>query len=72
VIKEVTKLREMLFRVDVAMDSTGKAPKGFFMIPYGRNPQFVGRGSYLKDLSARLERRGRHNRVALVGLGGIG
>jgi hypothetical protein len=72
VIKEVKSLREVLSQVDDVMSSTGKSPKGFFMVPYGRNPQFVGRHSYLKDLSSRLERGDRHNRVALVGLGGIG
>lgn len=77
VIKVVKRLRDILSQVDDATSSTEKAPesvfvKGIFMIPYGRNPHFVGRDSYLKDLSARLERRGRHNRVALVGLGGIG
>jgi hypothetical protein len=77
VIKEVKKLRDILSQVDDTTSSTGKASesrfvRGFFMIPYGRNPQFVGRDSYLKDLNEKLERRDRHNRVALVGLGGIG
>jgi hypothetical protein len=45
---------------------------GLFLMPYARNPHFIGRDTYIKDLGARLESEKRHNRVALVGLGGIG
>ncbi|KAI9775356.1 MAG: hypothetical protein M1839_001272 [Geoglossum umbratile] len=46
--------------------------QGFFVMPYARNSQFVGRDIYIEDLGTRLEKRTSHNRVALVGLGGIG
>ena len=46
--------------------------QGLFVMPYARNSRFIGRDAYIEDLSARLENRKGHNRVALVGLGGIG
>ena len=45
---------------------------GQFVMPYARNPHFVGREAQLDDLSSRLEVANKHTRVALVGLGGIG
>jgi hypothetical protein len=45
--------------------------KGHFVIPYARNSHFIGQVAYIEDLGTRLESK-RHNRVALVGLGGIG
>jgi hypothetical protein len=41
-------------------------------MPYARNSHFIGRDAHIEDLGARLENRKGHNRVALVGLGGIG
>ena len=46
--------------------------EGHFLVPFARNPDFTGRESYLNDLSVRLGKENNHNRVALVGLGGIG
>jgi hypothetical protein len=46
--------------------------KHLFIIPYARNPHFIGRDTYIEDLGVRLEVENKHNRVALVGLGGIG
>jgi hypothetical protein len=46
--------------------------EGHFIVPYARNPHFIGRDAYIEDLGIRLEAEKRHNRVALVGLGGIG
>ena len=43
-----------------------------FMVPFARNPSFVGQNNYLEDLAARIQPGIRHDRVALVGLGGIG
>lgn len=42
------------------------------MVPFTRNPSFIGRDAYLKDLAVRIELGDRHSRVALVGLGGVG
>jgi hypothetical protein len=49
-----------------------KIVEGHFIVPYAINPHFIGRGAYIEDLCIRLEAEGRHNRAALVGLGGIG
>ena len=46
--------------------------EGYFLVPFARNPDFTGRESYLSDLSVRLGKENSHNRVALVGLGGVG
>ena len=46
--------------------------EGHFVMPYARNSHFIGRDAYIEDLGTRLELEKRHNRVALVGLGGIG
>ena len=46
--------------------------KGHFLVPFVRNPDFIGRDLYMKELSGKLEKESIHSRVALVGLGGIG
>jgi hypothetical protein len=46
--------------------------EALFVVPYARNPNFIGRDAYIEDLGTRLESEKMHNRVALVGLGGIG
>ena len=43
-----------------------------FMVPFARNPCFVGQDISLEDLAARIGPGNSHDRVALVGLGGIG
>ncbi|KAK4696133.1 hypothetical protein P7C71_g1739, partial [Lecanoromycetidae sp. Uapishka_2] len=45
--------------------------KGLVMVPYARNRLFVGRDAQLQDLKVKLANN-EHNRVALVGLGGVG
>ena len=50
----------------------GNAAEGLFVMPYTRNSYFVGQDAYIEKLGTRLESEKRHNRVALVGLGGIG
>jgi hypothetical protein len=50
----------------------GNVAKGLFIMPYARNSHFVGQDAYIESLGTRLESEKRHNRVALVGLGGIG
>jgi hypothetical protein len=51
----------------------GNAAEGLFVMPYARNFHFIGQGAYIEDLGTRLEsEEKRYNRVALVGLGGIG
>lgn len=43
------------------------------MIPYSRNPDFVGRETILQRLNDRFASLGKvHARVALFGLGGVG
>lgn len=43
------------------------------MIPYSRNPDFVGRNEVLQQLKDRSKSIGEaHSRVALFGLGGVG
>ena len=43
------------------------------MIPYVRNPGFVGREHILDQLAKRIMPLGKaHSRVALYGLGGVG
>jgi hypothetical protein len=42
------------------------------MVPFARNVNFIGRQSLMKELAAKIEKRKKHSRVALVGLGGIG
>ena len=43
------------------------------MIPYARNPGFVGREHILDQLAKRIMPLGKaHSRVALYGLGGVG
>jgi len=51
---------------------TGVVVEGLFMVPFARNNNFVGQNSLIEELGAKLEGENRHNRVALVGLGGIG
>jgi hypothetical protein len=45
-----------------------------FMVPFGRDPSFLGRADVIRAISREYERlaMGFHTRVALVGLGGIG
>ncbi|KAE8321654.1 hypothetical protein BDV39DRAFT_210507 [Aspergillus sergii] len=50
-----------------------KANATFFILPYSRNPGFVGRGPILESLGVCLASFGLlHNRIALYGLGGVG
>lgn len=53
-------------------DRPENTPKRHFIVPYARNAEFVGRRAQLDVLTAKLDVKGRHNRVALVGLGGVG
>ncbi len=46
--------------------------KGLRVVPYARNTRFVGRDTQLRDLEKRLRHNKNHNRVAIVGLGGVG
>lgn len=54
------------------MGSRAKPQRGLLLIPFARNPTFVGRDVQIEDLGSRLETQVGHTRVALVGLGGIG
>ncbi|PYI10351.1 kinesin [Aspergillus sclerotiicarbonarius CBS 121057] len=50
-----------------------EANSSFFMMPYARNPGFVGREHTLSQLAERIMPLGKaHSRVALYGLGGVG
>ena len=42
------------------------------MVPFVMKSQFIGGEVHLEDLRTRYERPDRHNRLALMGLGGIG
>ena len=67
-------LQKLLINVQVAQPTTPHhtPSEGHFLVPFAQNPDFVGRESYMSNLGARIDRKGSHNRVALVGLGGIG
>lgn len=43
-----------------------------FMVPFSRDPSFVGREDILVKLSERAVASPAHVRTALVGLGGVG
>ncbi|KAL1985939.1 hypothetical protein VTN96DRAFT_7204 [Rasamsonia emersonii] len=54
-------------------DPLPEAERSIFMIPYSRNPDFVGRNEILHQLKDRSKSIGEaHSRVALFGLGGVG
>jgi hypothetical protein len=43
------------------------------MVPFRRNPDFIGRDEFFKNLTTRLTvKKGPQARVALWGLGGVG
>ncbi|MCJ1271298.1 hypothetical protein MMC22_011198 [Lobaria immixta] len=48
------------------------APKVYFMVPFQRNRDLIGREEYIQKLETKLCVPNKHCRVALVGLGGIG
>ncbi|KAI4234746.1 MAG: hypothetical protein LQ349_003598 [Xanthoria aureola] len=49
-----------------------KRPKTYSLIPVQWAEDFTGREEQLSDLSSKLSQPGKHTRVAIVGLGGIG
>ncbi|CAG9954248.1 unnamed protein product [Clonostachys rosea f. rosea IK726] len=51
---------------------TTKTNRVFFCIPFTMNPRFVGRDDILSKISTTLFTKNGYNRLALVGLGGIG
>ena len=48
------------------------AAKNYFMVPFQRNGDLVGRERYIQSLETKLCIPDKYCRVALVGLGGIG
>jgi tetratricopeptide (TPR) repeat protein len=48
------------------------AQKVCWMVPFDRNPRFVGRQSQLQDLAERVFAEDRPKRAAIIGLGGVG
>jgi hypothetical protein len=51
------------------------APKVHWLFPFGRNKQFAGRRSQLEELSTKLgsgDSEDNCQRVAIIGLGGVG
>jgi tetratricopeptide (TPR) repeat protein len=51
------------------------APKAHWLVPFGRNKQFIGRHSQLEELFAKLDLEDPEDdcqRVAIAGLGGVG
>ncbi|OCK73604.1 kinesin light chain, partial [Lepidopterella palustris CBS 459.81] len=47
-------------------------PKAFWLVPFTRNPRFVGRSQSLFQLETNLFGEDRRPTVAIVGLGGVG
>lgn len=43
--------------------------KAHFLVPFDRDPQFVGREDIITDINHKLEIK---RRVALAGIGGVG
>jgi hypothetical protein len=41
-----------------------------FIVPFDRNPNFIGRGTQLAELEEKLFGGGRTTKVAITGLGG--
>ena len=63
--------RENLICV-VVVEAPRKRLKPSIMIPYQRDPKFVGRKDILRDIEQRFSVQNTHHRLALVGLGGVG
>ena len=47
-------------------------PKLHLPLPFARNKNFVGRNSQLEQLSRKIQTEGQFQRIAIVGLGGVG
>ncbi|RAL05725.1 kinesin [Aspergillus ibericus CBS 121593] len=70
-----TEARAMMssFSESDSMLLADEANPSFFMMPYARNPGFVGREHTLSQLAEHIMPLGKtHSRVALYGLGGVG
>jgi serine/threonine protein kinase len=46
--------------------------KHYFLVPYARNPNFIGRESQLSELRVMTDLQFQHSRMAVTGLGGVG
>ncbi|CAI6342365.1 unnamed protein product [Periconia digitata] len=64
-------INEYNVRRTIALHTTPRAEAPWIM-PFQRNPQFVGRASELAQINDLLANDSRCERVAIVGLGGVG
>ena len=69
-----TCAKEILFLVPTLSCSNIPAIQSFFMVPFRRDDNFVGRKNILKIIDERRKHMASRNhfRLALVGLGGVG
>jgi NB-ARC domain len=49
-----------------------RTQKACWMVPFDRNPRFLGRDSELQDLDKMIFSEGKSKRAAITGLGGVG
>ncbi|KAF8245681.1 TPR-like protein [Wilcoxina mikolae CBS 423.85] len=75
-INVCSKMREMVAKVpeilQLRKENTADLPV-YFMVPFSKNEQFIGRSQKISRLRSKLEGLGSgHRRIALWGLGGVG
>ena len=58
-----------LHQVSGPRPETTKAPGPLFLVPFERDPKFIGRGVVIDEISQKFKAQ---RRVAIVGLGGVG
>jgi DNA replication protein DnaC len=56
---------------EVPLNQEHKTKRTCWMVPFDRNPHFLGRLSELRDLEEMIA-EGKSNRAAITGLGGVG
>ncbi|PYH90847.1 kinesin [Aspergillus ellipticus CBS 707.79] len=55
-----------------AKELLSEIPRGIHLIPFHRNPRFIGREAELGTLKSKISTRGQSRKAALCGLGGVG
>ena len=69
----ISELSRMVYVAPGSDNSRGqRSHLPFFMVPFAKDPNFVGRKAIFKTLAEILIPANAHKRAALVGLGGIG
>lgn len=66
---EDTQLTRLTFLTVVVLKSSDQTLEQTFMVPFERDPKFVGRIDIITDLDHKLSSQ---RRVALAGIGGVG